>query len=107
MRLACLDARHQAVAPETWMKCMHANAGPPGTLHIGDAHYNLLLETMSEGLIETDEVASFVYVNPRFAALLGYAQEELIDRPARRFMADDAARSLAEHLVKRKTGVAE
>ena len=86
---------------------MHLNAGPPGTLHIGDAHYNLLLETMSEGLIETDDAAAFVYVNPRFAALLGYAQEELIDQPARRFMAADAARSLAEHLDRRKTGVAE
>ena len=86
---------------------MHLNAGQSGTLHIGDAHYNFLLATMSEGLIETDDAAVFVYVNPRFAALLGYAQEELIDQPARRFMADDAARLLAEHLDKRKTGVAE
>ncbi len=86
------------------------SASAPGlaaTQPLADARYNLLLETMSEGFIETNDVAAFVYVNPRFASLLGYAQEELLNQPASRFIAHAAAPSLVEHLAQEKTGVAE
>jgi signal transduction histidine kinase len=38
--------------------------------------YQSLLETMNDGLIETDEIPAFTYVNPRFAEMLGYAADE-------------------------------
>jgi PAS domain S-box-containing protein len=84
-----------------------AAPGLLATQQFADARFNLLLETMNDGFIETDDAAAFVYVNPRFAALLGYAQEDLIDQPARRFMADAAARLSVEHLAKRKAGLGE
>src|SRR6476469_4907126 len=76
---------------------MHLNADASGTSHNGDARYNLLLETITEGLIETDDVPAFVHVNHRFATLLGYMPEELIEQPVTRFLAEDAARSFAGH----------
>ena len=57
-------------------------------LRASEQRYQSLLDTMSEGLIETDATPSFTYVNPRFAEMLGYAVADLLKQPRARFLAN-------------------
>lgn len=57
-------------------------------LRASEQRYQSLLDTMSEGLIETDAIPSFTYVNPRFAEMLGYAIADLLKQPRARFLAN-------------------
>ena len=50
-------------------------------LHASEHRYQSLLETMNDGLIETDEIPALTYVNPRFAEMLGYTVDDLLGRP--------------------------
>ena len=57
-------------------------------LRVSERRYQSLLDTMSEGLVETDAIPSFTYVNPRFAEMLGYAVADLLQQPTARFLAN-------------------
>src|SRR5579872_1696957 len=57
-------------------------------LRVSEQRYQSLLDTMSEGLVETDAIPSFTYVNPRFAEMLGYAVADFLQQPTARFLAN-------------------
>jgi PAS domain S-box-containing protein len=76
-------------------------------LRASEQRYQSLLDTMSEGLVETDAIPSLTYVNPRFAGMLGYAVADLVNQPAVRFMANEPTVRVHQRVVARKEGHAE
>ena len=51
-------------------------------LQKSEERYRLLVETMDEGLATVDENGMTTYVNDRFAKMVGYSTDELINKPA-------------------------
>jgi PAS domain S-box-containing protein len=76
-------------------------------LQKSEQRYHSLLDTMNEGLIETDAIPSLTYVNPRFAEMLGYSVEDLLDRPMIRFLINEPEERLHERVAARMAGHAE
>src|SRR5579859_2622014 len=76
-------------------------------LHASEQRYQSLLDTMSEGLIETDAIPTLTYINTRFAEMLGYAVPDLLQQPAIRFMADESEERVHRRVAARKQGEAE
>jgi PAS domain S-box-containing protein len=76
-------------------------------LHASEHRYQSLLETMNDGLIETDDIPTLTYVNPRFAEMLGYTADNLLGRPATQFLANGALAQVHERVGKRKAGHSE
>ena len=67
----------------------------------------ILLETMNDGLIESDEAPTLTYANPRFAEMLGYTVDDLLGRPATLFMANGAHHECSGRVTERKAGHSE
>ena len=76
-------------------------------LHASEHRYQSLLETMNDGLIETDEIPALTYVNPRFAEMLGYTVDDLLGRPEAQFLANGADERVQERVAERKAGHSE
>ncbi|HTI81219.1 MAG TPA: PAS domain S-box protein, partial [Acetobacteraceae bacterium] len=72
-----------------------------------EQRYQSLLDSMSEGVIESDATPSLTYVNPRFAEMLGYSVDDLVDQPAIRFLANESEAHLHERVAARQAGRAE
>jgi PAS domain S-box-containing protein len=66
--------------------------------------YQNLVETMKEGLAIVDENMILTYVNPRLAAMLGYAQEEMIDQHVGNFFDQENLKIVVDRFENRKRG---
>jgi PAS domain S-box-containing protein len=66
--------------------------------------YKNLVETMNEGLAIVDEKMILTYVNPRLADMLGYTQEEMIDKHVGNFFDQENLKIVLDRFEKRKLG---
>ncbi len=76
-------------------------------LHASEHRYQLLLETMNDGLIESRDDLTLTYANPRFAEMVGYSIDEIVGQSATRFMVSSNAERMYQRLAERRTGHAE
>ncbi len=76
-------------------------------LRKSEERYRSLVETMSEGLVIYDENNLSTYANDKFCQMLGYANDEIIRRPAIDFLDDDNKKALGEQIRKRRKGKRE
>lgn len=54
-----------------------------------ETRYRLLIETMNEGLVQTDREDVIQFVNPKFCEMLGYQAKELIGQVSWQILLDD------------------
>ena len=69
-----------------------------------ESRYRSLIETMNEGFCVTDADYVFTYVNPRFAEMIGYSEEEIVGHHVTHFLDEPSRKRLAEEIPKRKVG---
>lgn len=61
-----------------------------------------LIESMSEGLVQTDTKDFIIYVNKRFCEMTGYAREELIGQKASEMLVAESSLPIVENAIKRR-----
>jgi len=66
--------------------------------------YRLLVETMNDGLGVQDEDGLIVYVNNRFCDMLGYSQDDLIERPMISLLDETNQKIMNEEMIRRRMG---
>jgi len=69
-----------------------------------EARFRMLVETMDQGLIQTDEKHITNYVNARFCQMLGRSAQELLGRPGDSFLDEANRRILMEQRARRRKG---
>ncbi len=73
-------------------------------LRESEARYRRIVETADEGIWIVDRQHNTTFVNSRMAAMLGYAAEEMLGRPAHHFMAEDQLNDHMAKLAERRMG---
>jgi PAS domain S-box-containing protein len=71
------------------------------------AWYRRIVEKAQEGIWTIDAEARTSFVNPKMAAMLGYAPEEMVARPLLDFMDAEGRIQATEQLARRRVGIAE
>jgi PAS domain S-box-containing protein len=72
-----------------------------------ETRYQLLVETMNDGLVIDDPDGNLVYTNEAFAKMMGYTPDELIGASWISLTKDMDAESLASKIKDRKSGKSE
>ncbi len=76
-------------------------------LRASEQRYRRIVQTAEEGIWTIDAQARTTYVNPKMAAMLGYAEAEMLGRALTDFM-DQEGRSIAQdNLERRRQGITE
>jgi PAS domain S-box-containing protein len=70
----------------------------------GEWLYRRIVETTREGIWTGDVAGRTTFVNPAFAAMLGYAPADLIGRPVRDFFHPESRGAADEELARREHG---
>lgn len=70
-------------------------------LEKSEKRYHTLVDAMNEGLIELDRNWCLTYANKRFAEMLGYSQEQLLNRQVQDFISEEY-KDFADELLKRR-----
>ena len=65
-----------------------------------DAWFQILVETMNEGLGILDAQGMVKYFNPALCKMLGYSLDEVISKPMIGFFEDADKKILVEHVVR-------
>jgi PAS domain S-box-containing protein len=73
-------------------------------LRESEERYRLLVETMNDGLGMQDENGLLSFANQRICEMLGYAKEELLNRPVSTFMDQANQKILEEQRKQRRKG---
>jgi PAS domain S-box-containing protein len=73
-------------------------------LQESEGRHRELLETMNEGFVIVDENEIAIYVNRRFAEMLGYEAGELFGKPASMILDESNAQKFREKFAKRRQG---
>ena len=76
-------------------------------LRESEEKYRNLIETATEGIWILDAEARTTYVNEKMAEMLGYSQEEMIDRFAWDFADEEGKTILKMNMEKRRQGINE
>ncbi len=74
------------------------------TLRESEEKYRNIVETANEGIWCLDAEARTTYINEKMAEMLGYSQEEMIDRFILDFTDEESEPILKMHLEKRQAG---
>ena len=77
------------------------------TLRESEEKYRNIVETANEGIWILDAEARTTYVNEKMAEMLGYSQEEMIDRFILDFTDEEGEPILKMHLEKSRQGINE
>jgi PAS domain S-box-containing protein len=77
------------------------------TLRGSEEKYRNIVETANEGIWCLDAEARTTYINEKMAEMLGYSQEEMIDRFILDFTDEESEPILKLHLEKRRRGINE
>ena len=72
-----------------------------------ETRYELLVETMNDGLVIDDPVGNLVYTNDAFSKMMGYNSDELLGTPWIELTEDMDKAGLATKINERKTGKSE
>jgi PAS domain S-box-containing protein len=76
-------------------------------LEKSEKRYRDLINTLNEGLWETDADTVTTFVNPKMAELLGYKPEEMIGKKVFDFIAGEDHPAMQKHKLKRRKGISE
>ncbi len=72
-----------------------------------ETRYELLVETMNDGLVIDDPVGNLVYTNEAFSKMLGYTADELLGTSWIELTEDMDAKGLTQKINERKSGKTE
>src|SRR5450432_294746 len=74
-------------------------------LHESEERYRQIVEATTDGILKVDEVASIVFVNQRFAEMLGYEPREMIGKNVLAFIGAEAKALTLDALQDRRRGL--
>ncbi|HWJ94595.1 MAG TPA: EAL domain-containing protein, partial [Telluria sp.] len=81
--------------------------GKLAALERSEERFRRIVHCADEGIWEVDARGITSFVNPKMAALLGYAIEEMLEQPLAHFLDDEGRALLERNLVRRERGVVE
>jgi PAS domain S-box-containing protein len=73
-------------------------------LRASESRYRHLVEAMNEGLGFADQNYNFTFVNQKFCDMLGYCQDEVIDRKFIEFIHGDYQELMKDQMIRRRRG---
>jgi len=73
-------------------------------LRASESRYRHLVEAMNEGLGFADQNYNFTFVNQKFCDMLGYCQDEVIDRKLIEFIHGDYRGLMKDQMTRRRRG---
>jgi PAS domain S-box-containing protein len=73
-------------------------------LRVSESRYRHLVEAMNEGLGFADQNYNFTFVNQKFCEMLGYSQDEVIDRKFIEFIHADYRELMKDQMTRRRRG---
>jgi PAS domain S-box-containing protein len=113
----CVVYHHDVAPSQEDLKLLRALASAVGIeenrrvalkeLQKSKERYQLLVETMDEGLALADAHYEFIFVNQKFCQMLGYRQEELLGHHLTEFIADEYQSGLKDQMARRQEGRAD
>jgi PAS domain S-box-containing protein len=86
---------------------IHSRKQAETALRKSEERYRRIVETMQEGLGETDQNYQFTFVNQRFCEMLGYHQDEIIGRRLLDFVHDEDKELMKDQIAQRRKGLEE
>ncbi|KQX02174.1 diguanylate cyclase [Massilia sp. Root418] len=81
--------------------------GKLAALERSEERFRRIVHSADEGIWEIDAQSRTSFVNPRMAAMLGYAIEEMVDQPLLAFMDDEGRILLERNIARRQQGARE
>ena len=81
--------------------------GKLAALERSEERFRRIVHSAEEGIWEIDGMSCTSFVNPKMAAMLGYAIEDMLGRPLVAFMDDEGKVMLERNIARRQEGVAE
>ncbi|HZV63837.1 MAG TPA: diguanylate cyclase, partial [Telluria sp.] len=81
--------------------------GKLAALERSEERFRRIVHTAEEGIWEIDAASVTTFVNPKMAAMLGYAIEDMLDQPLTGFMDDEGRTLLERNIARRRQGIAE
>jgi diguanylate cyclase (GGDEF)-like protein/PAS domain S-box-containing protein len=81
--------------------------GKLAALERSEERFRRIVHTAEEGIWEIDAASVTTFVNPKMAAMLGYAIEDMLDLPLTAFMDDEGRAILERNIARRRQGIAE
>ena len=81
--------------------------GKLAALERSEERFRRIVHSAEEGIWEIDAATVTTFVNPKMAAMLGYAIEEMLDQPLAGFMDDEGRLILERNIARRRQGIAE
>lgn len=69
-----------------------------------EALFRSIVEHSHAGIYMIDDAFRFVYVNDLFCKITGYAREEIVGTDFRAILAEESARDVSEHYLRRQQG---
>jgi len=76
-------------------------------LEESETRYQMLVETMNDGLVIDDSAGNLVYTNDAFCKMLGYSPDELIGRPWIELTEEMDSEGLTQKISDRRSGKSE
>ncbi|WP_229495878.1 putative bifunctional diguanylate cyclase/phosphodiesterase [Massilia polaris] len=81
--------------------------GKLAALERSEERFRRIVHSAEEGIWEIDAQSVTTFVNPKMAAVLGYAIEEMLDRRLVDFMDEEGRAILERNIARRQQGIAE
>ena len=101
------DAAGQVIGILSYTRDITERKQAEEALRESEEKYRNLIETATEGIWILDAEARTTYVNEKMAEMLGYSQEEMIDRFAWDFADEEGKAILKMNMEKRRQGINE
>ncbi|MHA2025874.1 MAG: PAS domain-containing sensor histidine kinase [Candidatus Thorarchaeota archaeon] len=76
-------------------------------LEESETRYQMLIETMNDGLVIDDQDGNLVYTNEAFSNMIGYTSEEIIGKPWIELTDEMSAAGMTQKIADRKSGKSE
>lgn len=76
-------------------------------LRKSEEHYRMMAESINDGLGQLDEDGRYVYVNKRYAEILGCSTNKMVGRHWSEFFDEEARKIIERQLTERRKGKAE
>ena len=82
-------------------------AGKLAALERSEERFRRIVHTAEEGIWEIDAQSCTSFVNPKMAAILGYAIEDMLGQPLANFMDEEGRALMDRNIARRQQGIAE
>jgi diguanylate cyclase (GGDEF)-like protein/PAS domain S-box-containing protein len=82
-------------------------AGKMAALERSEERFRRIVHNAEEGIWEIDALSRTTFVNPKMAAILGYAIEEMLGQALVNFMDEEGKSLLERNIARRQEGIAE